>query len=391
MIDPDVVGPDDFRRPAAAADPFKLWLKRRGWVNTQLGDLVQLEAAQPGSVNALLDAMYQPHTYPVTAAADASVKWPLPKKELAEIRETLRSGELDKDAVAQTLDRLSATYGLDADALNRLLELRDKAVAASDPRNAKLDDDEWSEVRSILAQALKRLLFGGWLQEEADRGIDFGPREFWISLREPVEGVWPPAQAAGVPLIDPEVLKPAEMPDSAVGDPARALYETRKSELAQAYADLEDTRQTAARGFEKMLEQALGSPLPVDLDQTLTDLASTDPNVSGPAETAVQASLHMSVEDFRMLMAVRAKDAETDPYRRPTAAEYADVYHLLVTAQKQRVRYPAWTMAETQASLEYWQARKASLPRWRGSADARTDWQRVLLGSGRVRRSSIRT
>jgi hypothetical protein len=378
VVDPDVIGPDDLRRPTAAADPFKLWLKRRGWVDTQLDDLVQLEAADPGSVDALLDAMYQPHTYPITAAADASVEWPLPKKELAEIRETLRSGGLDTDAITQTLDRLSAKYGLDADALNRLLELRDKAVAASDPRNAKLDDDEWSEVRSILVQALKRLLFADWVHEEADKGIDFGPREFWISLREPVDGVWPPAHPAGVPLIDPEVLKPAEMPDSAVGDPARALYDTRKSDLAQAYADLKDTRETAARGFAKMLEQALGSPLPVDLDQTLTDLASIDPNVSGPATTAVQASLYMSVEDFQTLMAVRTKDAETDPYRKPTAAEYADVYHLLLTAQKQRVGYPDWTTAETQAGLEYWQARKASLPRWRASADARTDWQRVL-------------
>ena len=321
--------------------------------------------------------MYQPHTYAITATIDASAKWPLPKKELGDIHESLAAGGLDQDTIARTIDSLASRYGLDIDALNRLLELRDKAVAAAaDPRNAELDDDERSEVRSILVQALKRLLFADWGQEETDKAIDFGPQEFWISLRQPVEGDWPPEQPAGVPLVDPELIKPVELPDSAVGDPARALYDARHAELGQASTALRNTRET--NGFEPMLEQALGSPLPVDLDQTLADLASSDTTVSGPAETTVVTTLHMSLDDFRMLMAVRAKDAETDPYRKPAAAEYADVYRVLVTAEKERVRYPAWTAAETAANLEYWQARKASLPRWRASVEARTDWQRVL-------------
>jgi hypothetical protein len=378
VVDPDVIGPDDFRRPTSTTDPFRLWVKRRRWVDRQLNDLAQIAVVQPGSFDALLDAMYQPHTYAITSTTDASVKWPLPKKELGEIRESLRSGGLDTDAIAQTLARLSAKYGLDADALNRLGELRDKAVAAADPRNAKLDDEEWSEARSILVQALKRLLFADWRQEEQDKGIDFGPRELWISLRDPADGVWPPVIAAGSPLVDPELLRPADLPDSSVGDPARALYDTRTDELEQAYDDLRDTRETASHGFEEMLKQALGDPLLVDLDQTLADLASSDTTVSAPAETAVRASLFMTVDDFRMLMTVRAKDAETDPYRKPTASEYADVYRLLVTAEKTRVRYPAWKTAETQAGLEYWQALKAALPTWRAPVEARTDWQRAL-------------
>ena len=378
VVDPDLIGPDDFRRPTSAADPFKLWLKRRAWVDAELDALVQIEAAQPGSVDGLLHAMYLPHTYPLTSTTDATARWPLPKKELGEIHESLASGGLDKDAVAQKLDRLSSKYGLDADALNRLLELRDKAVAAADPRNAKLDDDEWAEARSILVQALKRLLYDAWRREEVDKGIDFGPQELWTSLREPIEGAWPPLRAAGAPLIDPETLKQVELPDSAVGDQTRTLYDARKDELAQAYAALANTRETATHGFERMLEQALGSPLPLDLDQTLTELASSDTTVSGPAESAVRTSLYMSVEDFRMLMAVRAKDAEADAYRKPTAADYADVYRLLVTSEKERVRYPAWKTAETTANLAYWQALKALLPRWRASAEARADWQRVL-------------
>jgi hypothetical protein len=377
IVDPDLIGPDDFRQPTSTDEPFKLWLKRRTWVDDRLADFQQIAAAQPASVDALLDAMYQAHTYPLTPTSDASAKWPTPKKELGEIHEALRAGGLDKDAVAQTLIRLSTKYGLSAERLNRLIELRDKAVAAADPRNAKLDEGEWSEVYSILVQSLKELLFADWRKEETDEQIEFGPGEFWVSLREPVEGSWPPP-TLGVPLIDPEKSRLTDLPDSAVGDEARTLYQARRTELAQDYSDLKHARESASHGFEKMLKQALGDPLPLDLDQTLADLSSSDTTVSGPAEVAVETQLHLGVEDFRRLMTIRAKDAETDPYRKPTTSEYADVYGLLVTSEKQRVRYPTWRTEEAQANLEYWQARKASLPRWRGSVEARHDWQRTL-------------
>jgi hypothetical protein len=377
VIDPDLIGPDDFRRPTPADEPFKLWLKRRKWVDDRLADFLQIAVAQPDSIDALLDAMYQPHTYPITPTSDASAKWPTPKKELGEIRDSLRSGELGKEAVAQTLNRLSTKYGLHVDRLNRLMDLRDKAVAAADPRNAKLVEDEWSEVNSILVQSLKELLFADWRKEETNTPIEFGPSEFWVSLREPVEGTWPPA-ASNSPLIDPERSKFTDLPDSTVGDAARALFQARHTELSQDYADLKHTRETTNQGFKKMLKQALGDPLPIDLDQSLADIASSDTTIAGPAETAVQTQLYMGVEDFRRLMAIRAKDAETDPYLRPTASEYSDLYRLLVTVEKQRVRYSTWKTEETQANLEYWQARKASLPRWRGSVEARLDWQRAL-------------
>jgi hypothetical protein len=371
IVDPDVIGPDDFRKPEANNHPFRLWRKRRRWVDDRLAELAASTVAE------MFDWMYSDHEYVLSAPTSVVVKWPTPKRQLQDIYERLLQGALD----AQTQTKFDK-YGLDVDALNRLMDLKRKEAEAADPRNQGPDETELSEARSIVVQALKRLLFADWRKEEEDQSVAFGPQDFWISLRDPVEGEWPPSPwprpAHAGPFVDPELLKPSGLPDSAFGDRARTLYADRVTQLAKIRDDLKTARENPAQGFARMLEDALGSPLPIDLDQTLTDLASSDPTTSAQAEADVRVQLHLTPESFRTVMVVRAKDAETDPYRKPTAAEYAEVYAILASAQKERTKYADWVTKEADQSLEYWGTLKARLPLWRASSETRQEWQRLL-------------
>src|SRR5262249_55620608 len=77
IVDPDVIGADDFRHPIAKTvphdpdSPFDLWLRRRQWVDTQLGTFEETTKLVDGQfvpdLAAMLDAMYQPVTYGVTS------------------------------------------------------------------------------------------------------------------------------------------------------------------------------------------------------------------------------------------------------------------------------------------------------------------------------------
>jgi hypothetical protein len=370
IVDPDVIGPDDFRDPSASP-VFALWAKRREWVDAELQALGGLTIEQ------MVASMSQPHSYPLDAGA-VSRQWPAQPNDLESLYDRAGSGSTDQSALAQIRDRL-LVYGLSLEALNRLVELtRKAAAAAADPRLPRIDETEATDVRSILVQALKQLLLDRWREEETSRNVEFGPNQFWISVREPAEGEWPPAVRPGIPLIDPELLRPSDLPDSGVAVQARALYAARQTEIGQLRDALKAARENPAQGFASMVGIALGAPLGVDLDQTFTDLMSSDAATALQAETVVTSGLFLTVDQFRTFMNVRAKDGEADPLKKPSASEYDEIYRLLVGAQKRRQTYAVWSQAEQAAGITYWEARKAALPPWRSRADARIDWQRAL-------------
>ncbi|MGZ8915536.1 MAG: hypothetical protein ACXW1Z_20815 [Methylobacter sp.] len=71
VVDPDVIGPDDFRRPDPAQPFFALWKTRRVWIDQRLDALASLtKTVVVGStsvtvpdVNQVLASMYSPVTY----------------------------------------------------------------------------------------------------------------------------------------------------------------------------------------------------------------------------------------------------------------------------------------------------------------------------------------
>jgi hypothetical protein len=107
---------------------------------------------------------------------------------------------------------------LSVDSFVRLMSVRAKdQLSQSDTRNDKVSATEWSEIYSILTQALKAKQFDAWRTDEQNAGVTMGLEEFWFSVTEPKEGDWPPVPVADQPLIDPDIAKLTDLPDWLAG------------------------------------------------------------------------------------------------------------------------------------------------------------------------------
>jgi len=384
LIDPDLIGPDDFRIPfeklnASIPDqPFDLWLARRGSIDQILAALQQDRERGPDGLTLILKDVFG-----------------VPLPDFDGLERALAEGDTEEVAGAvATLVGLN----LNVDSFARLMALRAKDKEATDGPGQPVAADEWAEVYSILAQVRKVRLFASWRSEEKplQTPLILGMRDFWLSLREPVVGDWPVAAVAGVPLIDPDLVSLKDLPEGVAGAPAIQLWNDRKGRLRQTIPQ-ELTSARKSKGYDGMVFQALGTPpgtpLPPqdDLDALGAGLASTNPAVVAAAQNAITNDLRLTLDGFSRLMAVRVKDGQSDQGKKPTAAEYAEIVAILTQARKLKTEYAQWVSEEASAfgqegrtagepagSIAYWRARKSVLPRWRASAEARQSWRDAL-------------
>jgi len=409
LVDPDLIGPDDFRFPVPVqtAGPFELWRRRRAWVDQTVASLLTVTAAANASrLDRMLDAMFPPAgpnplpalpAYPLSGAAMAPARtWPNTKAALLSFANVLATGT--KTAVAAAVSDLSTSYGLSVDAFQRLFVLRDKDLAAvpAGSINPPTTDAEVREFVSILTESRKRLHAADWTTEEQtaqahtnpNLSLDFGPADFWISLTEPEVGEWPPLDDGVSPWVDPDLVKLTELPDSAVGAAARQLWTTR----LQALQTYKTTQIGTARRvqFDSAFGVAFGAlptPLPPGVttwgdfvDDTLLKLGSSVAADVTTAKTRLASQLFLTEDSFRRLMVLRAKDANTDPAEKPTAAEYDEAETILLGAYKRKSLYPTWRSDERTppTQLADWQALKVRVPQWRGAPEDRAAWQAAL-------------
>ena len=215
IIDPDLIGPDDFRNPAPKLKPgdpdraFDRWLTRRAAVDKILADLKTNREAK-----GLIEILQQVLGNPVP--------------DLDGLLLPLTNGGTQEQVSVAT--KGVRALNLSIESFIRLMALRAKdQLATSDPRNEQVSAAEWSEVYSILAQASKSKLFNTWRAEEKKAAIVLGFEEFWFSLREPQVGDWPPAPIAGQPLIDPDIAKLTDLPEWLAGKEAIDVWTARKT------------------------------------------------------------------------------------------------------------------------------------------------------------------
>lgn len=409
LIDPDLIGVDDFRNPDPTRGAFKIWVRRRTWVDGLRASLLAVTPpANSSKLDSMLDKMFPGAgalaAYPLATGGTAAQRtWPAgTKTALLTKRNDLASA--DKTVVTAARSALASSYGLSIEGYSRLIFLRDKDLAAiADTRNAAPSDIEVKEFADILVQARKRIqcfVVAGdsndWVTEEtaaqasganATVRFEFGARDFWISLTEPEVGDWPPADNAATPWIDPDTTKLTDLPDSAAGDEARARWDARRAQLASDHVQITSDR---VAGFDTALATAFGA-LPVGrpaalntwgkyVEDTLALLNSNDATEIGTAKTRLSTYIYLSEDTFRRLMTLRIKDASPDPEQKPTAVEYDEADLLLLSAHKLRVRYPQWCSNErtTATRLEAWQTLKARLPAWRAVPEDRNAWQSAL-------------
>ena len=292
---------------------------------------------------------------------------PLP--DLAALLTNLQQGT----QVEETVNAITALF-LTVESFTRLMEIKGK-----DDAGEPVGEAEWGEVYAILAQAEKVKKFPDWIAEE--EAIILGPKLFWISLREPEVGNWPPVQSADRPLIDPDIIEPNELPEPTAGQRAIELWKARRSELDQIYDDLRVQYETSA--FDELLSLALGHPNPGDpLQHNLTilndGLKSSDPVVVEDAKGKITNDLYLTIEDFTRLMVIKAKDEAPDPGEKPMAEELSEAYRILTTAHKEKHELGRWISEEQGSGIVYWNALKAKLPRWRATIEVRQAWQQAL-------------
>jgi hypothetical protein len=387
LIDPDIIGPDDFRVPVAktsgADRAFDLWLRRRSWVDARLHALELLTKSGPGMVpdfSAMLASMYGPVGYGSTTI----IPWAAttPTTALDTLRDRLEAGTDVSSAVLA----IRADLRLSVDAFLRLMNLRLKdQAAAADPRNSPLGPKEWREVRSILVEAQKVAFFSSWRAEEQAATVRLGPEEFWARLRQAQVGDWPPVVLDGQPMIDPHLVTAADLPDPTVGARACAFLQNRQSQLDQLNNQLQTQREAPAGGFDSMLSLALGDPnpgdpLPDDVSALFAALSSTNPSDVTTAEQKITSDFFMSRDEFTHLMAAKTKDDQPNPLKKPTAAELRNVYAILTAASKRKRLYPDWIAKEKDPinGVTYWTALRARLPPWRASYESWLAWAQAL-------------
>lgn len=368
LIDPDLIGPDDFRVPVPKANPadpdgpFDLWLRRRNDLDNTLTNYKSLR--EGSGLDALLKKV---------------LGNPLP--DLDALLAGLTGGSTVSEVTAAK-DGL-AMLGLGVESFTRLMALRAKdRLAQADNRSDKVSEAEWGEVYSILAQLTKAGQFAGWQAEETVHQVVPGPSQFWLSLNTPLEDEWPPAMPAGQPFIDPDVLKLTDLPEWLAGKQAIALWNSRKDQLDQLTSQLKQERET--NGFESMLQMAFGAPAAGDTQENKlngfkNDLNNPHPQVRDGVTPKLDADWHLTLDNFKRLAGVRAADLQVDPAKKPAATDWSDVYKLLAPSRKVISLYPQWFAKEQAQNLTYWQALKAKLPRWRASLEARLVWQQALV------------
>jgi len=400
IIDPDIIGPDDFRspfpvprtRPRTPEQPFDIWLRRREWVDQRLRKL-----NGRNDLNKMLEDMYTENiAYGKTTFTAWSNSTPLAK--FVDLLEKVKTGRDSEVEAART--SIETDLNLNVEAFKYLMSLQNKFNrAASDPRNEQLTDQEWREFYSILVQAQKRKFFPFWRDEEkiwkdtdSSKGIIISLKHFWISEREPSTDIWPPNVLNGQPLIDPDLVKINDLAERTVGKRARQYWKNRKQEIIDDLsAPLEEQR--VNHDLDRTIKMALGHPNPGDslqhdLDALKTDLSSSNQVIIDKAKKIINDELHLSIEDFGRLMTIMDKDAETDSNKKPTDSDWKDINRMLTRAMKIKRKYPIWFLEEKgsqehlvirpRPSLKYWQAYKAKLEKWRASTEQRREWQNIL-------------
>jgi len=415
IIDPDILGPDDFRLPyqkANAGDPdqaFDLWVARRDWADAFLESLRTVPLRQNAGITG--------RDFAATVGAigmayrGRAALWRA--NALSEIKAKLTT--LTPENSERIVQDLKATYRLSLDAARRLIELWDKDAQfwRTPQRAPKVDESEWTEVFAILLKVVKTELSVFWINEEiacaesraqtnqirrvwlnsqdASQAL-FGPREFWQSIGSSTDGEWPPIRVAGIPLIDPELVKRDDLPEPVAGrrnpglKDARTMWEERTTALNDKRRALVLELENA--DMNAVLGSALG-PIPAGAGvaswgeylQALDDkLSGTNAGDMSSAKQIVEQTLHLTIEKFQRLVTVIDAQSGVGGRPLPTAAELAEVFTMLINTWKLVDRYPAWSSEEIHVAtgVEPWRCRRHALSKWRATIEERQQWLRTL-------------
>lgn len=292
---------------------------------------------------------------------------------------------------------IDTKLNLTIDAFLEMVRIADKdADFESGLSSDAVTDAEWDDFINILVSSVKKNKYTDWISgagEEIDLGIELNSDVFWVSKREPKDGEWPIENAAGVPLIDPELISYTDLPEGLAGSDAADFYAARQTEITEVM-DMLSSEELSSHSQE-IINFVFGVLMEIDdpvhsLWQLRDDLNSIEAADADAAKRVIEEDLLLSVEDFTILMDVFSR-MDQQGYE-PNDEDREFYIPLLVTTYKKRRLYPIWANEEivnhivttdyspdpSVTAFEYYRLRKAAIPKWRATSMQRAEWQRVL-------------
>ena len=209
-----------------------------------------------------------------------------------------------------------------------------------------------------------------------------GTQSHFLSWRlEYLRTLWhnqdrPPLPNTGLPVIDPDVIGPNDLRNPTAGNPVFDLWQARRNLVDGMLNRLASDYQ--AQGLLFILQEALANPLP-DLNALKNALdQGTDID---QAKATITNELHLTIESFTRLMAIKAKIDGNQPV---TSGELQELFAILVEAEKVQ-QFPSWITEEQAKNIvlgpdQFWIALKEpGLIPWLATTEARQAWQQALL------------
>lgn len=291
-------------------------------------------------------------------------------------------------------------------AFNRLMQLllAQKNYMLASFTAAPLTDNELWELASILQSCKRKQLNPFWIKEEllyvpslgsAPDVMMLDKRFFWKSLAEPQNGNWDPGLqtlAAGIPMIDPELLPEQDLLNTVEAASYRSLYASRKTNLSSKYTHFYNLIQGPplnVTGFIGILNEintgsAGSSPYTpaynispyANLDALVGDLSSADPFKKKDATDMVWSAFAINATDFIYMAGIKTLFEMNDPGLMPNNVDLDKALRILVSGYKRQQYYAGWVTAES--GYQYYNIRKMRLAPGRSDAFARAEWQQTL-------------
>jgi hypothetical protein len=252
LVDPDLLGPDDFRTLPQGNRAYQLWRRRYEFLQDLVapGLLPLATMADLGGLGKLVDELTT-HSLTYTSDNAGYVRIPWSTTALTDyavyyhqssLTGTAALAYLHADSTGTTAGaglaaNLLRSIGLSAEAMLRLYDLwqlnRTQVLGAADLQEA-LD---------IVRQSVKKRFEADWTAEEqlSANPVDLTTLLFQSAVHEPQTGIWQQVRplefgftsAAQMPRIDPDEVTPLDLPDAGIGNQANQFWSDRQAELLQ--------------------------------------------------------------------------------------------------------------------------------------------------------------
>ena len=413
LIDPDLLGPDDFRpldrgRRDLRNNAYIIWRRRYEFLQNELP--LQVQAPVNGNASAklgdTLDGLTQNlvNYGTVTGGLIQLIPW----QAASHLTGTVLLAQVQAGLTTSAASMLLASVHLSAEAVQRLYDLWQQSRAAD------LKDEETQEAVDIIRQSVKKAFEASWvLEEQATIPAPLTLNLFQSAVHEPQPGSWEKVRPAefglgidDLPRIDPDEVTPLDLPDDGMwGYDAAIFWKKRQAELLGK--------------LQAVLNSGKGIILPLDrADSMLAYAYRPDPAVAtaglpgAPPYATLELNwaayqnqndpLHQAASDyFNETLALRPAEAERllalrQLVLKATDGIWQEMATLLTLAWKRAVAYrQSYVVDGTTNPVASWMnqemsmygrpgldflisTRKHHLVKWRTSAATRAVWVQAL-------------